>query len=282
MRCVEAVVSDASEDCVQLSLTVGEERFDVHFRASVPLFVERADVLVPLGLVVAMATRSPLVVHGPVSPLLLGNVARAQTILEPFTGGVLTRTEMSAEPASDLGSPGMGVGSFFSAGVDSAYTASKHQGAITHLVYVSFRPGSARDSAGQPAIRGMADAWGVELIEIETNVFEITDSFAGLRFTHGPVLATIALLLQSTVRQMFVPSGQAYRDLIPHCTHPLIDPLWSTEALEIVHDGCECTRVEKVALLATSDVALENLRVLQPAVFEPSTAESARNAFARW
>ena len=44
-------------------------------------------------------------------------------------------------------------------------------------------------------------------------------------------------------------------------SHPALDPLWSTETLEFVHDGCEATRIEKVALIAEPDVALKFLRV---------------------
>jgi hypothetical protein len=37
--------------------------------------------------------------------------------------------------------------------------------------------------------------------------------------------------------------------------------LWGSEALEIVHDGCEASRPEKVASIASSDVALRWLSV---------------------
>jgi len=40
-----------------------------------------------------------------------------------------------------------------------------------------------------------------------------------------------------------------------------LDPLWSSEGLEYIHDGVETTRVEKAALVASNDSALNTLRV---------------------
>ena len=44
-------------------------------------------------------------------------------------------------------------------------------------------------------------------------------------------------------------------------THPLLDPLWSTESLTFEHDGCEANRAEKTARISQSDIALRSLRV---------------------
>jgi hypothetical protein len=44
-------------------------------------------------------------------------------------------------------------------------------------------------------------------------------------------------------------------------SHPDLDPLWSTEALEIVHDGTGASRAEKAARLAGEPEAMRHLRV---------------------
>ena len=69
------------------------------------------------------------------------------------------------------------------------------------------------------------------------------------------------LLLQSQLRRVFVPASDSYGTLWSRGSHPLLDPLWGTEMLEIVHDGCEADRPQKMAVVARSDVALQNLRV---------------------
>jgi hypothetical protein len=60
---------------------------------------------------------------------------------------------------------------------------------------------------------------------------------------------------------MFIAASRSYADLIPLGSHPLLDPLWSTETTEFVHDGCEATRIEKAAVIASDDIALKHLRV---------------------
>jgi hypothetical protein len=44
-------------------------------------------------------------------------------------------------------------------------------------------------------------------------------------------------------------------------THPGLDPLWSTETLEFVHDSALRGRLPKIALVATNPVARRTLRV---------------------
>jgi hypothetical protein len=48
---------------------------------------------------------------------------------------------------------------------------------------------------------------------------------------------------------------------MPLGSHPLTDPLWSTEAVEIVHDGAEARRTEKILRIVDDAEALDNLRV---------------------
>jgi len=77
--------------------------------------------------------------------------------------------------------------------------------------------------------------------------------------TQGSVLASVALLLGFP--RAFVPGAYSYSQLIPLGSHPLTDPLYSTEGVEIIHDGAEARRVDKVVKIAESPLALSNLRV---------------------
>jgi hypothetical protein len=74
-------------------------------------------------------------------------------------------------------------------------------------------------------------------------------------------LGAVALLLSPLFSRVYIPSSHDYSQLVPWGTHPLVDPLWSTDDLEVVHDGCEATRLEKTALIASHDVALRHLWV---------------------
>jgi hypothetical protein len=63
------------------------------------------------------------------------------------------------------------------------------------------------------------------------------------------------------VGHCLIASSYAYAQLHPWGSHPLLDPLWSTEAVEFTHDGCEAMRSEKVKAIARSGLALSTLRV---------------------
>jgi diphthamide synthase (EF-2-diphthine--ammonia ligase) len=242
-------------------MSVGAEQFDYRIRGSVPLFSDRSDALVPFALLPAMHERIPLVVPGTVSPKLLANVGTAQDILASFSDGDLAPTEIHTEPAATPSEQGIGVASFFSGGVDSFYTLIKNDADLSHLIFVHgfdvFDPTTPRGVAAAETARAVAKAFGKKLIEIETNLQEHTDVFMAF----GATLGTFALFLQGQLQRVLVPLSYSYHDLAPCGSHPLLDPLWGTESLEIVHDGCEATRTEKVALIATSDVALRHLRV---------------------
>ena len=96
-------------------------------------------------------------------------------------------------------------------------------------------------------MRAAAADLGKELIEVETNMRAITDPYETWHLAHGIGIAAVALLLQGQLERIYVPASFAYADLAPWGTHPLLDPLWGTEAIDLVHDGCELVRAEKVA-----------------------------------
>lgn len=262
---VEIRIARVETNGLHLELTTNAESFDIWFRASVPLFTERADALVPLGILAAMRRWAPLVVSGAVSPQLIETSRTAQDILAAFAPGKMVKTSMVAEPAQSSPVRGEGVGSFFSAGVDSFHTVLKRKGELSHLVFVHgfdiVDRGTPRAVAGAEAVRRLAADLGMELIEVETNIRWVMDRFSPWTMASGSAISATALLLQAHLRRVFIPSSFSYQRLLPWGSHPLLDRLWGTEALEIVHDGCEATRVQKVKFLAVSDGALRDLRV---------------------
>jgi hypothetical protein len=248
------------------TLVVDDERIPIRYRASVPLSVDRADAFLPVGLLAAMRTGATLVLPGPLSPRLLEAVATLQDIIVAFSDGELRAVPVDAEPATDVPTPaGRGIGAFFGGGVDAWYTALEHADELTHLVHCqgfdAFDPASARGSAALRNAEEAADGLGTGLVVIDTNVRAVCARFGTRSIAWGPGLATVALLLQSELERIAVAASDYYGSLVPWGTHPLLDPLWSTEAIEIDHDGCESRRSEKVVRLATCELALQHLRV---------------------
>jgi hypothetical protein len=202
-----------------------------------------------------------------VSPRLLGRLDRIQDIVRGFTGRTLERVPVDATPAdpSTGEATGAGTGSFHSCGVDSLYTAVRHREELSHLVFMQgFGPyeiDSPRGVARREHARALAREWDKEIVEFELDVHDVAVQYAPWHLAHGLVLASVGLTLQGALRRLYVPAGQEYRDLFPLLTHPLLDPLWSTESLEVVHDGCEATRFDKVKVLDGDATALDHLAV---------------------
>ena len=104
------------------------------------------------------------------------------------------------------------------------------------------------------------EGFGKRLIPIVTNHFDFGYRYNLSRnLTVGSALASVALLLGFP--RALVASSHRYDELMPMGSHPLTDPLYSNECVEIVHDGAELRRVEKTRAVAECEQALANLRV---------------------
>lgn len=207
-----------------------------------------------------------LVAEGQVSDKFFSGLSIIQDIYRKWDTS-LHRVEISGvTPTPQISSTENRVGAFFSAGVDSFYTLLKHQDEITDLIFVhgfdiDLKDKILREKTSEK-VHEVASVFDKNVIEIETNIREVLDSFVTWdALGQGAALAATGHLLSPAFHRIFIPASYTYADLFPWGSHPVLDPLWSSESLEFVHDGCEATRVEKVSLLAKHDVALQNLRV---------------------
>ncbi len=174
---------------------------------------------------------------------------------------------MEVRARSDAGSVhrAEGVGLFFSGGVDSLYSLLKNQDSVSHLVLVQgFDIGLTQNelfSLAQASAQKVAADFGKELIVVRTNIRDFSDRYAAWGMYHGAALAMVGHALSSLVGECIIGSSHPYADLHPWGSHPLLDPLWSSESVSFLHDGLEANRLQKLALIAKSDVALKALRV---------------------
>jgi hypothetical protein len=198
------------------------------------------------------------------SPRLLGNVGQLQDIFHCFDGGLKKVSVTAREPAAEART-GDRVGAFFSGGIDSFYTALRHRHELTDLIFLHgfdflLEEAEVRRRASLAA-RAAASELGMNLIEVETDYRARLGSFLHWQQLHGPALAVVALLLQAQLSRVLLPASRSYDVLIPNGSHPLVDPLWSTERIEFIHDATEVRRAEKVAYVADSPLAMRHLRV---------------------
>ncbi len=228
-------------------------------------------------LVPCMAEGEPLSMPGPLSPVFLANVAKAQQLLAGWYGDLRPVEIRCSGHDGDTASPRAdGVMGCFSAGVDSWYSLLKHELRVTHLLFIrGFDVGLGNDvlwRAAQANAAAVARHLGKRLVTCETNLRDICDKrrsrwgkpfagdFWGERL-HGAALASVALPLRRTIGEVIVPATHSYAQVKPWGSSPHLDPLWSDGHVGITHDGCEVDRVAKIRRLAGSDIAMATLRV---------------------
>jgi hypothetical protein len=196
-----------------------------------------------------------------VSPKLLENMNRLQEIHHSWNPA-LKIISVSAEtvPAKPVNE---GAFSFFSGGVDSMYTFLKHEAEISHAVFIHGFDFFTDQNAFRKAVErytAFVGGFGKTLLPVETNFYPFGYSHNLSRLlTQGSTLGSVALLLRFP--RAFVPSSADYGCVIPYGSHPLTDPLYSNEQLEVIHDGLEAQRIEKVLRIAGSEPVLANLTV---------------------
>jgi len=215
----------------------------------------------------SMVGEKRLLIEGRVAPKLLKNAARIQQILAAWVSDA-RHIPIEAEPRQILvASPNQKTGVFFSGGVDSFYTVLKNIDTISHLLLIDRLDSkqmnsdvvchNTRESASQ-----VAAGLGKELMVLETNARTLFVPMVTWSYYHGAVLAAIGLALRNLVGTVLIAGTHTYDHLPPWGSHPLLDPLWSTENTEIVYDGAEATRAQKIMnCLCHSDLALRSLRV---------------------
>lgn len=246
---------------------------EIFFGTSHSPIASSADPFVPAALLLAMGSRCDLEIRAPVSQEILRAAAHVQEVEWAWHRDWRIAKVSAASSRDDVrtvngpGTPPAGaVGAFFSGGVDSFYTLQKHRQEITHLVFVSgFDIPLRRSALRQLVVRELRDAAneiGLPLIEVETNLRELSD---GLAFSweeqHGAALAAVAHFLAPGFRKIYVPSSYGLAFLFPYGSHPGLDPLWGSASLELPHDGIEATRFAKIGAISSWQVALRRLRV---------------------
>jgi hypothetical protein len=110
-------------------------------------------------------------------------------------------------------------------------------------------------------VRHAADHFEKRVFAIATNVRAATNVVDWGYYGHGAGLASVGLALGSLIHTAHIPSTAAIGELAPWGSHPALDPLWSSEQVEFIHDGSEAMRREKIRAIAGSAVALQSLRV---------------------
>ena len=230
------------------------EKFDIY-----PM----AECFLGLALLDAMATNSTIVIDDAVSisKELYDRFNEIQSIYSCWNEDLHT-VNLEAR-ISDVATPFDLTGSFFSAGVDSSHTLLRNQEDISHLImFRAFDLGNDEESWKKRIEKQtqFADSIGKVLVPVDTNVRDWTDSRnLSWAFVHGLFLSSVGGIFG--MKRIYVPSSHTYAELFPWGSHPLSDPMWSTESTEVIHDSAGFRRGAKMRDLLKEPLLADNLQV---------------------
>lgn len=249
--------------------------FDVYFEFPIelePWLSDSADPFAVAMLVPAMLAGEPLQISPAISPRLHFQLPRIRDIFHMWY------PELTAVPVETT--PGLPAAparvpraaTFFSGGIDSFYTLLRHRrenalpAPLTHTLFMrgiekplDFAKGVEESQQRAEAI---AARTGVHCITGETN---LRTHFDPPWLTHysGSGLVATALSLGGGFTHICIPASYSYAYPVRLGSTPLVDERFSTEQVQIVHDGAEIPRPEKLARILEwdRDLVLANLRV---------------------
>jgi len=222
-----------------------------------------------------------IALEGPVCPRLCEGLSTAVKLLRSWFGP--PRREVRIEPARGFRSPlparPARSALFFTGGVDSLHLLWRNKLDYPQTHSESFQDalavfgffGADRPDAAAPlasfaaahaAFSEVAEDAGVRLIPIATNVTQLEPDFNFLAEEFlSAALCSTAHLFSGGLSSISLASGRNVRLLIPRGTHPLLDPCFSTGALDVRHVGIEFSRLDRLRELCQWDTAIRNLVV---------------------
>jgi hypothetical protein len=219
----------------------------------------------------AMQIGQPLRVHGPMSRRYLIQLSLFQEAWASLRPERYRRVDVVPTEVRDVVREGpLRAITGFTGGVDSTYTLLRNTGGelglgsipIEAVLFVQF---SNKTRKGSPdrlfhKAKPLLESRGIELKTLRSDVRETSgqvwiDAHAGILsacfFNYSDRYGMAALSATEPVRAMVMPWG----------SNPATDPLLSSPAMALFHDGSAATRTEKLAAIASDANARRSLQV---------------------
>lgn len=209
-----------------------------------------------------MRARYGAYVHGEVSPSLLENIGEymaARTLWRSHLSRVAIQADVEREPQllPDRG-PALVA---YSGGVDSSFTVFRHSQGLLRVprnvgagvMVRGFDIPYGEEAGFLRAVersRTMLESQGLDLIPVATNYRLIVPDHEYYE-SWGPAVASCLMALGGGFSAGLLSQSIAYDDLVDldwGC-NPLADRLLSSSSFEIIPDGAEVSRIEKIQTL---------------------------------
>ncbi|SDH92815.1 hypothetical protein [Agrococcus jejuensis] len=220
------------------------------------------DVWLPLAIFPAMRLGLPITLEDPVSPVRRHGMREVQRLLavwdpelqvQPIDAPVAARGWRRTAPPMQL----------MTGGVDSAHAfhARPEVADLLYLHDLDHEPAAVRAEV-TTMLASLESETGRRVRRVESDARRLVEPYGewGTQ-THLAVLVATASLVAGARRRLHVPSTLPYGALVPWGSHPMLDPLYSSDDVAVVHVDAHLTRFEKVRGLRDADVLLRHLRV---------------------
>lgn len=242
---------------------------ELYFRTDGDQLVPGAEPFICAMLIPAMEQGRDIVIPEDlaVAADFLDNIGRLQDVYAvwyPAFRRVAIRVRVRERQPSV---PGRGAALFFSGGLDACYSLLTVGDRVDTLVYVRGIDMQLDDDALYRQCLDtnteIAQAHGKTLLPIESNVRffirKLSKSGLGWGVTQGCGLGALANALGFPLT--FISASGTYDHLEPYGSHPLTDPMCSSDLVRIRHVGCEARRHEKLLVVGKDDFLLQRVRV---------------------
>ncbi len=263
----EIVVEAArhADDALEATLRIGRKRAHVVLRCRDLEPIVTDDPFVPIAALLGLQTGRRVRMEGPVSAPLLESLDLVRTDLAAWYPDLRPLRLVAHDVVPAPGPRGGGAAAFFSAGLDSFYTALAHAEDTTHLIFVHGFDVRLDDTALRRTVaervRAAAAGLACSLVEVETDLRRLSDRYADWSWYSHAGLIAVALLLSPHFREVRIAGTLA--DV--HRPAPLRGSgdteTWYGGLARIRGDGAEATRPEKARFIAGHPAARAHLRV---------------------
>jgi hypothetical protein len=246
-------------------------RVEVQVEGS-PLWFESSDTLLRPApeaftsalLVPALQRNADLMIDAPLDSMWLSNAQALMSAFGKWWGyRPITITGTGANAAS--AEQGTATALCFSGGVDSFFNLLRGHYRVDYLVvahgYDIRLSDTDRMDSFRPSLRSISEATGTTLAVIRTNLREHpVFSDVPWQHAHGGALAALGHVMGG-IRRLVVSASYPYEMNRPWGSHWTTDPLWSSQQLEIVHEGASLWRSDKLREIADEPLVRNHLRV---------------------
>ncbi len=233
-----------------------------------------ADPFLLIFLFETMRRQKPVRVHGTVSTSLLTNLELFMQIWQVWRPNCYRAVEIQADRETD---PPTATGKnpavmCFSGGIDASFTAYRHchnlagrrrqnlhAGIFVQGFYDTPLSEEQLYAAAMVRNRALLDSLNMSLIPLRTNAHD-----AGLidKDSHGAAIGACLHLFGGKFHTGLIANSTNYSELpIVHGSNPLTDPLLSSRNLEVLDDGGEISRLDKVRRIKDWPELRQHLRV---------------------